>query len=57
LLYRNHPEISDLQISGALERRAVPIRELVENKARRLKEKKQPEPHAGATVTFAECEL
>jgi hypothetical protein len=29
------------KISGAVERRAVPIRELVENKAQRLKEKNQ----------------
>jgi hypothetical protein len=44
------------KISGALERRAVPIRELVENKERRLK-KKKPALCAGVTVTFAECEL
>src|SRR6266852_5529632 len=30
---------STYKISGAVERRTVPIRELVENKARRLKEK------------------
>jgi hypothetical protein len=44
------------KISGAAERRAVPIRELVENKDWQLK-KKKPAPHVSVTVTFAVCEL
>ena len=39
LLYRNHPEISDLQNLQRCRAPEVPICELVENKERRLKEK------------------
>jgi hypothetical protein len=39
LLYRNHKQIRTYKISGALERRVVPIRELLENKPRQLKKK------------------
>jgi hypothetical protein len=40
--------------SGAVERRAVPIRELVENKERRLKKKTA---RTSVTASFVECEL
>jgi hypothetical protein len=39
LLYGNHPEISDIQNLRRCRARTVPIRELVENKEWRLKEK------------------
>ena len=51
LLYRNHPEISDLQNLRRCRAPEVPIRELVENKARQLKEKKRHAPRSPSPPT------
>jgi hypothetical protein len=50
-------KLAAYKISGVAERRAVPMRELVENKARRLKKRKRHAPHTGIIPTIAKCEL